>query len=783
MESKIEDKNWSKDMEKPIFENWKKHKDYKFLKKGKVFSIDTPPPYVNTPVHIGHATTYTIMDMFARFHRMMGDSVLFPLGLDRNGLPIEMAAEKRFNISVVDTPREEFIDKCKKLLEEASGESIDSFLQLGISFNSWNVGPKPGDMYLTDSPEYRALTQATFIDLWNQGLIYEDERINNFCPGCGTTIADAEIEYADLPSTFNDIRFRVRETDEEIIIGTTRPELICTCAMIVYNPEDTRYKYLEGKTAMTPVFNKEVPIKAHPYADMEKGTGLMMMCSMGDQTDIRFFREMKLEPVIAINKDGKMNKNAGILEGLKVKEAREKVINELKKHDLLVKQRKMAHRTPICERSKDPVEFISMPELYLKQVHLKGEMKEIAKKVNFFAPRSRQILLDWIDSVSIDWPISRRRYYATEVPLWRCECGEIIVGEKGKYVQPWKEKKKCKKCGKEAKGEERVLDTWFDSSNSPLHILKYGTDDFKPPCTLRPQGKEIVRTWLYYTLLKAKLLIDKPIFEVVWIHHHVVDEKGKKMSKSLGNVIDPHKILERYGAEPFRLWCAVEGNITESDLKCSFQRIEGATKTLTKLWNVSRFISMFPYTGEARYQPLDMWIVDEMNKLVDYSKKHYEKYDFHNPAVLLKNFLWETFASHYLELVKNRAYNQEDKFTKSEQQAALYTLHYCLDTLLKLLCPIIPFITSKLYKDLRDKDIHISKFPKPANVNPFTDFTKEDLMDLNSRIWKFKKDNGLSLKSALSATTIPEKFRVIEKDLIATHKIEKLNYGEFSCQK
>ena len=780
MESKIKEKNWAKEMEQPIYEEWKNKRPYEFKQHKNVFAIDTPPPYVNTPIHIGHAATYTMMDMFARFQRMQGKSVLFPLGLDRNGLPIEVAAEKKFQISFVHTPREIFIEKCKQLLEESSASSIDSFLKLGISFNSWERGEQAGNVYFTDSPEYRALTQSTFIDLWNRDLIYEDERTNNYCPGCRTTIADAEIDYIEMPSTFNDIVFTVKETGEKIIIGTTRPELVCTCGMIIFNPEDGRYARLGGKTAITPVFGKEVPIRSHPYADMEKGTGLMMMCAFGDQTDIRFFREQKLEPRIAINADGRMNENAGFLEGLKVKEAREKMIEELKTRELLVKQRQIVHRTPICERSKHPVEFISMPEFYLKQVEFKDEMRKVAGEIDFYARHSRQILLDWIDSVSIDWPISRRRYYATEIPLWHCECGEVLLGEKGKYVQPWKEQKICSKCGSVAKGEERVFDTWFDSANSPLYVMKWGSDFYAKhsPCTLRPQGKEIVRTWLYYTLLKIHLLTGKPAFRDAWIHYHIVDDHGKKMSKSVGNVIDPHEVLERFGAEPFRLWCAVEGNLTEGDMKCSFDRIDGAGKTLSKLWNVARFVSMFPEAAKQQHMlPLDEWIINEMNSLMDYSKRCYEEYDFHNPAARLKNFLWETFASHYVELVKNRAYNEHERFTKSEQNSALFALHYCLENMLKLFAPVIPFITQKIYQDISGKDIHKEKFPEAVSMKLFDGFMKEELMNLNGVIWKAKKDAGLSLKAELEELTVPKKFNIIEKDLIATHSIKKIVYG------
>ncbi|MDP6613289.1 MAG: class I tRNA ligase family protein, partial [Candidatus Hydrothermarchaeota archaeon] len=342
---KLGEKRWSKNLEKEIYISWKEKEVYRFNEDADkpVYSIDTPPPYVNTPVHIGQATTYVLMDMFARYRRMMGYNVLFPLGLDRNGLPIEMAVERKFNIKLKDVPREDFIEKCNTVLEESSLASTESFLHLGIGFNSWKLGNGLGDVYQTDSPDYRALTQETFIDMWQKGLIYEAARINNYCPGCGTTIADAEIEYVELSTTFNDIVFKVKETGEEIIIGTTRPELVCTCGMIIFNPADERYQHLEGMTALSPIYSKKIPIASHPMAEMEKGTGLVMMCSAGDTSDIRFFREMSLKPVIAINKEGRMTAKAGFLDGLAVAEARERMIEELRERGLLVSQKKVMH--------------------------------------------------------------------------------------------------------------------------------------------------------------------------------------------------------------------------------------------------------------------------------------------------------------------------------------------------------------------------------------------------------------------------------------------------------
>jgi valyl-tRNA synthetase len=807
VESPLKEKNWTKEIEKEIYTEWRSSERYRFHKHSgkKVYSIDTPPPYVNNPVHIGQATTYVFMDMFARFKRMTGHEVLFPLGLDRNGLPIEVAAEKKFGVKLTETPREKFIEYCHKVLEETSMESTESFLRLGIGFNSWQKGDAIGDVYETDSPEYRALTQETFIDLWNKGLIYEDDRTNNWCPGCQTTIADAEIDYEDLPSFFNDIVFKVQETGEDIVIGTTRPELICTCEMICYNPNDERYKHLEGKHAITPIFNKQVPIRPHPVAQIDKGTGLMMMCSFGDITDIRFFRELGLKATLAINKDGTMNEHAGFLKGMRVKDAQRELIMKLKEVNLLVKQQRIKHRTPICERSKDPIEFINMKEFYLKQLEFKDDMMQIAKQPRFFSEESRKILIDWINTITIDWPISRRRYYATEIPLWYCKkCDNPVIPPKGKYYQPWREKPpihKCDKCGnfdpEEFRGETRVFDTWFDSSISPLYILKYERDkEFfanNPTCSLRPQGKEIIRTWLYYTLLKDYLLTGKCIFDDVWINYHIVDEQGKKMSKSAGNGIDPKDVLNKFGAEPFRLWAALEGNLEKTDFRCSMERIEGSGKTISKLWNVAKFISLFPDKGydesykignpmkqvEQHLTDLDKWALNELNILVIEANEGYACYDFHNPAVTMRHFIWEVFASQYIELVKNRAYNQNNEYTPEQQQAALYTLNYVLDTLLKLLAPVLPLMTYKICKTLRNRDIHFETFPASSKKYEMqSHITTDEIADLNSFIWKSKKEKGLSLRNEVKTLVIEKKFEHIQHDIISAHAIKRLQFGE-----
>ncbi|MEK6823873.1 MAG: valine--tRNA ligase [Nanoarchaeota archaeon] len=787
-------KNWNSEVEKSIIEEWKNSEQFKFdLKsKKKIYSIDTPPPYVNAPVHIGQAITYCYMDFFARYKRMKNFQVLFPLGLDRNGLPIEMAAEKKFNISPFREGRNKFIDACKKLLEETSTETADSFAKLGISFTSYKKGNHIGAVYETDSPEYRAITQATFIELFKKGLIYEDSRINNWDPKLQTTLADSEIEYKDVPSIFNYVKWKVKETGQEIIIATTRPELICTCGAVIFNPKDERYKKLEGKTAISPIYEKEIPIKSNPLADQEKGTGIVMMCSAGDLSDIQFFREQNLIPKIAIEKNGTMNSIAGFLSGLKVREARQKIIEMLKEKNLLERQEQIIHRTPVSERSGAEIEFIQMPEYYLKQLESKKEIKKISEKINFFPKESKKILFDWINSISIDWPISRRRFYATPIPLWSFIQGKekyYVLGKSGNYYEPWKlspEKdfevwKNGKKVGLvkdfnfKWEGEIRVFDTWMDSSISELIILKYKIDDnfFKKsyPCSLRPQGKEIIRTWLYYTLLRGYLETKKSCFKDVWINQHIVDSKGYKMSKSKGNIIPPQKLLKNYGAEAIRFWSAIGGDLSKNDLKCSEERISAELKTLNKLLNVSKFIMMFEKPKKKpRLANLDKLFIDYIEELTEFCDENYKRYDFYNPALRLRKFLWDKFASNYIEIVKARAYNSDEKFTKEESDSAKHTLHYLLERILFLLYPIIPQITTTIAKE-KGIDLLKAEWPK-HNIGKSKLIDVHNILEFNSNVWKEKKLKNISLRNEISGIKIPKELKDFEKDLKACHNLK-----------
>jgi len=794
---KIKDiKNWNVEIEKQITSEWQKSDLFAFGKntKKKIYSIDTPPPYVNAPIHMGHAVTYCYMDFFARYKRMKGFEVLFPLGLDRNGLPIEMGAEKKYKTSPFRLGREKFIELCEQMLAESSAESLNSFARLAISFSSYKEGDEVGSIYMTDSPTYRAVTQSTFIEMYKKKLVYEDTRINNWDPKLRTTVADSEVEYKEIASTFNDVKWAV-SGGGEIVIATTRPELIGTCSAVIYHPDDKRYKKLEGKKAIIPIYGREVPIMAHPFADPSKGTGIVMMCAGGDLTDIAFVREQKLEGIIWIGQDGRMIEAAGVLAGLKVREAREKIARLLKEKDLIVKQEQITHRTPVSERSGAEIEFIEMPEYYLRQMEFLKDVKRIAKKINFYPAESKKILDSWIDSVSIDWPISRRRFYATPIPLWVAVSKEgntlVALPKGGKYYVPWKEKapKDCdvyqngEKIGgmsgfKNLKweGETRVLDTWMDSSISELFMLSYGKDkkffDKAYPATLRPQGKEIVRTWLYYTLLRGFIETGKPAFEDVWIHQHVLDNKGKKMSKSAGNVIDPQVILRDYGSEALRIWSAIEGNLAKQDLKCSPEKIRAEMKTSNKLLNVAKFVMLFDRPrNKPKLCKIDELFIDYIEDLTSFAESSYDKYDFHAPMLKLREFLWEIFASHYIEIVKNRAYNEEKIFSEGESSAARWTLYYLLERMLRLMYPVIPQLTSVIGSDL-GFDLLSDGFPKSKKGN--CDLKLIDkIREFNSEVWKTKREKGISLRDGASGVNVPKALKDFEKDLVACHKLEQ----------
>jgi valyl-tRNA synthetase len=768
---KIMEKRWNHNIEREIFNDWQKKRIYSYrLTKGKrPFVIDTPPPYPSGTWHIGAVAQYSQIDMIARTGRMLGLPVLFPIGIDRNGLPVEIYTETLYKVKMREIPREKFIELCKSALDDLEDRMIGIMQRIGLSGNY-------ASRYRTDQEEYRRLTQSTFIELWNRGLIYEATRPNNYCPDCGTTIADAEVQYEELPTRLAYVKFNIRETGEPLVIATTRPELICSCQLVIVNPSDERYGALHGKHATLPIYGRDVEIRPHPSAQPEFGTGAVMICSYGDYTDVLIFRELGLTEILATGQDGKLTKASGPYEGLTVTEARGRIVHDLEAQGLLVKTENITHRTPICSRSGTPIEIIPMQEYYLKQMEFLPKLRQLAKRMIFHPNANRQILLDWLNSISIDWPISRRRVYATEIPVWYCrKCSTPYVPAPGQYYRPWRDPPpttQCSKCGsREFEGDTRTFDTWMDSSISSLFITDYKRNpkffSQSYPTTIRPQGKDIVRTWLHYSILRCYQLTGKAPFTHAWIGGLGMDEQGQAMHKSRGNVVEPEPVLERYGADAFRFWNASEA-AQGSDFRCSEARIAGAHKFLTKLWNVSRFISSFPQVKTTKLAASDRWVLSELANLVESSVKGYREFNFFVPASAIRDFVWETFASHYVEMVKPRAYGQG--FSKQQQRAAWFTLHTVLKNVLLLLAPITPFITDHIWMELYAKSsIHTSKFPKAAWSKTYKRYT-EAMLAFNRDVWKMKEERNLTLRDPLELP-VPKELAQFRADLIKMHSL------------
>ncbi len=767
-EPKLKEKRWKLQFEQEVLDRWDKDKPYPFNKdSGKpIYVVDTPPPYPSGTWHIGAVAGYSLIDMCARYKRMTGHEVLFPMCLDKNGINIELTVERKYKKGLHEFDRQEFIDICREEIGKISDELLDLSRRIGLStiFDEY--------FYETDSPEYRRKTQAIFIDLYNRGLIYTGMRPSFYCPDCRTSIAEAEIEYEERPTVLTSVKFKVKETGEDIIIATTRPELLCACKVVLVHPDDERWKHLHGKTAIVPPHGIEVPIQPHVYVMPEFGTGIVMMCSYGDLGDVQIFRELGLEAVKAIDEDGRMTEAAGPYQGMKVPEARKKIVEDLIAKDLVTDEESMMHKTPLCGRSRTEIEFVSMEELYLRQLDYLDDLRKSVNKMRFYPPRHKRILEDWIDALTIDWPISRRRYYHTEIPLWYCKgCNETIVPPPGEYYQPWKDPspvEKCPKCGgTDFVGEERVFDTWMDSSNSNLVATQFMKDDefFEKnfPTSLRPQGRDIVRTWLYYTTLKSWLVKEQEPFQDIFIHGLGLDEHGRAMHRSLGNQILPEPVIKAHGADSFRFWAATETNVGD-DFRISEDRIAGSKKFLTKLWNVARFVSMFEYVEEGEMKPTDEWIISELNKLVQECRSGYDEYNFFIPANRVRTFLWNIFAPHYVEMAKSRAYQGDT--------GALYALHEGLRMMLRLLAPVIPFITEKIWSEVYGGDVHQEMMPDVSDerTSPLSEVT-DQLLEFNSGIWKTKKDQGMSLRAELAGIEIPEALKPFEEDLVAMHNI------------
>ncbi len=703
----------TKNIEEKWRKYWEKEKIYKFNPKSKkeIYSIDTPPPTVSGRMHIGHACSYSQQDFIIRYKRMRGNNIFYPFGVDNNGVATERLVEKEEKVRSRDMPREKFIQLCLNYLKKELPPFVQDWKNIGISCD-WNMS------YSTINEHSRKISQWSFIDLYKKKRVYRKDAPAMWCPECQTGISQAEAQDKEIETTFNDIVFKTN--DKDLVIATTRPELLPACVAVFYHPSDLRYKKLKGRKAKVPLFNFEVPIMEDARVDKEKGTGIVMCCTFGDQTDMEWQKAYNLAIKEAINREGKMTELAGRYKGMTIKEARREVIEDLKKSGLLKKQERLVHAVNVHERCGTEIEFVKSKQWFVKYLDLKKEMISWGKKLNWYPEFMRTRYDNWIKGLQWDWLISRQRYFGIPFPVWCCKkCGEtIIADEKDLPVDPLqdKPKKKCKCGSNDVIPEKDVLDTWFTSSMSPIiatRLLDKENEKKAFPMSLRPQAHEIISFWLFNTVVKSNLHFKKNPWKDVVISGYVTLQ-GEKMSKSKGNVVNPQEVMEKYGADAIRYWAA--SSKLGEDFDYQEKDVITGKRFVTKLMNATNFIFMNLKDYKPKKAELtgtDYVFLNMLHELVHKCTEAFEKYEYSKAKAEADSFFWNVFCGNYLEIVKNRVYNG----TKKEKESAFYTLYTSLFTILKLMAPFTPFVTEEIYqtyykKNEKDKSIHVSEWPK-----------------------------------------------------------------------
>ena len=779
-----------KESEKKWKEYWEKNKIYKFNQNSKkpIYSIDTPPPTVSGKMHMGHAFSYSQQDFIVRFHRMNQKNIFYPFGTDDNGLPTERLIEKEKSVKAQKLKREEFIKLCLDYLEKHLPIFIQDWKDLGISCD-WDI------YYSTINEHSRRISQRSFIELYNQGREYRKKTPFMWCPECQTAIAQVELKDKETESEFVYISFDT-SLNKQITIATTRPELMPACVAIHIHPEDKRYKEFIGKKAKIPFSNREVEIYSNKDVDMNFGSGAVYHCTFGDMDDAEWIQKFNIKPIEVMNKDGTFNELAGKYKGLKSKEARKKIIEDLKKEGRIKKIEPITHIVNVHERCETEIEILMTEQWFIKYLDLKEEFLKSGKQLNWYPKHFISRYENWIKGLKWDWCISRQRYFGIPFPVWYCEkCKKIKLAEiKDLPVDPLVDKPKTKcSCGNNTFTPEKdVLDTWATSSLTPqlaIELIKDKSLQKKLfPMSLRPQAHDIITFWLFNTLVKSQLHYKKNPWKDVSISGWALDPKGKKMSKSKGNVIDPKEKLQQYGADVLRFWAA--GSKLGEDLPFQEKDLVTGKKFVTKLWNASKFTLMhlenYNQKKPKELELMDKWLLLKLNKLIETSTKSFENYEYVRTKLDTENFFWNIFCDYYLEIVKDRLYNP-DKRSNEAKLSAQYTLYKSLSIILKLMSPITPFITEEIYqsyfsKKEKVKSIHISEWPKNEKIDKNIEKIGDKFIEIITEVRKFKSKNNKSLKEPIILTLDKKDFTLIKpalEDLKSTVKADEIKQGKF----
>ncbi len=721
-----------------------------------VYAIDTPPPTVSGDLHLGHCYSYSHPDFYVRFQRMNNKNIFYPMGWDDNGLPTERLVEKRMGISPESVGAEAFLKAIAETSQQLEENYEKLWKRIGLSVD-WRY------TYSTISESARKVAQYSFIELYKKERLYTASSPTIWCPVCKTALAQAEITDLQRDTTFYTIAFSC--DGQTLPIATTRPELLPACVAVFVNPDDKRNNHLIGKMAVTPVFKKEVPILGDPKADPEKGTGIVMCCTFGDTTDIKWWREHNLPLISVIDRAGRLNETGSFLSGMNVKQARKRIVEEMTAAGLVLDQKATSQTVSVHDRCDTPIEYMETKQWFIKILDEKERLIEAGNKINWHPAHMRSRYEDWVKNLEWDWCISRQRYHGVPFPVWYCaKCESVQLADVTELPIDPRSSQPSKPCScgsTDFTPEMSVMDTWQTSSLSPQVAGKWLDDPklFRKvfPMSMRPQSHEIIRTWAFYTIVKALYHENALPWSDVTISGQGLAPDGRKISKSRGNASDPNIMFDKYSADAVRYWSA--SSKLGEDTMVSEEKVASGQKMVNKLWNVTSFSYQFlegykPPKAPPVLLPTDKWILSKLNKLIPEVTRDFAEYNHASAKTLVEAFFWETFTDNYMEMVKTRLYDFPDG--SSERNSARYTLYNVLLTLIKLIAPIMPFVTEEIYQLVfkRDGDatsIHISDWPGAINelIDDEAETAGEMLIAIATAVRRYKSEKKLPMGSPL----------------------------------
>ncbi len=764
-EPEVSEKNWQ--------EFWQTEKINKYDPESKktIYSIDTPPPTVSGKIHIGHIFSYTQAEVIARFKRMQGYNVFYPFGFDDNGLPTERLVEKEIGKKAADMPRKEFTELCMTITEKYREEFKTLWKSIGISAD-WDLE------YSTISPYVRKMSQKSFLELYKKGLIIKKTAPALWDIEVQTSIAQAEIDDKEMDSYFHDLKFTL-ENGDTLVIATTRPELLPACVAVFVNPDDDRYKSIVGQKATTPL-GVEVNIMTDNKVSIDKGSGAVMCCTYGDETDLYWAKTYNLPEKIIIGPDGKIKDSmVEEMNGLYVSKARPLMVEKLKEMGALLNSKHIMHTVKVYERTGRPIEIIPVSQWFIRTLDFKDRLLANADKINWYPDYMKRRYTDWVENLKWDWCVSRQRFFGVSVPVWYSKkTGEMIFPDESQLpVDTISDKPLNLPEGHtydDIFPDTDVLDTWATSSITPEINAHWGENhplaDKLLPMDLRPQAHDIIRTWALYTIIKSELHHEDIPWENIMISGHVLFKKGEKISKSKDQkMLTPEELISKYSADAVRFW-ACRASLGK-DVQFDEKEILNGKKLVTKLWNASNFTMMnigtYDFSTKLDFDKLEMsdkWILMRAKETAQKMVSSLDKFEFGVAMTEFEKFFWHDFCDNYLEMVKDRIYKPE-KYENGEAKklSAQYALFKTLGAITKMVAPYLPHIAEEIYQEYfakveNSKSVHVSQFP--VNLIDYVAHTEniystiEKVFEVIEGVRKFKTDNKIRLGEEIKSVDI-----------------------------